>query len=342
MAKIGEGDPRWLVASREDGKNVNNWHWVETDCVPWSKKRLGQLLSDLKFLDDPEQGYCKTTTVQSVTGECISNVRKGKTIFYYEMEVKVGWEGKLKGANVTAKGQLIIPYLSEEQPDDKMEVKVTCEGSGPVESRLTDMVKTIGTPIVQQKIAEYLRDLREEFSVKKPSQHQKEQPASPQAEKVQEVKKAFKEGQGQPEKKPAPGSLSTKTIGIKEQFKAPPMDVYNMLTNPQMMNAITQGGSMINPTEGGTFALFNGAVAGENVKLVPGSKIVQKWRFNSWPEGHYSTVTMDFKTDSGYTILTLTQEGVPHDDAERTEQGWRGNIFGRGKMIFGYGSNMFM
>jgi hypothetical protein len=28
MAKWGEGDPRWLVESREDGKNVNGWHWV--------------------------------------------------------------------------------------------------------------------------------------------------------------------------------------------------------------------------------------------------------------------------------------------------------------------------
>lgn len=27
MAKVGEGDPRWIVTGREDGKNVNNWHW---------------------------------------------------------------------------------------------------------------------------------------------------------------------------------------------------------------------------------------------------------------------------------------------------------------------------
>jgi hypothetical protein len=27
MAKIGETDPRWIVQKREDGKNVNAWHW---------------------------------------------------------------------------------------------------------------------------------------------------------------------------------------------------------------------------------------------------------------------------------------------------------------------------
>lgn len=27
MAKWGQGDPRWIVEEREDGTNVNNWHW---------------------------------------------------------------------------------------------------------------------------------------------------------------------------------------------------------------------------------------------------------------------------------------------------------------------------
>jgi len=27
MAKVGETDPRWIVAERADGTNVNNWHW---------------------------------------------------------------------------------------------------------------------------------------------------------------------------------------------------------------------------------------------------------------------------------------------------------------------------
>ena len=27
MALKGEGDPRWIVTNRDDGRNVNNWHW---------------------------------------------------------------------------------------------------------------------------------------------------------------------------------------------------------------------------------------------------------------------------------------------------------------------------
>jgi hypothetical protein len=44
-------------------------------------------------------GRCKTGTVQSVTGECTANIRKGKTIFYYELEVKLPWEGMERKLN---------------------------------------------------------------------------------------------------------------------------------------------------------------------------------------------------------------------------------------------------
>jgi activator of HSP90 ATPase len=70
---------------------------------------------------------------------------------------------------------------------------------------------------------------------------------------------------------------------------------------------------------------------------VPGNKIVQKWRFTSWPEEHFSTVEMVLSEKKGKTILTLTQKGVPVDDCGRTEDGWRRNLWGRGKMMFGFG-----
>ena len=34
MAKWGEGDPRWKVEERNDGHNVNGWHWY-VNTPPW-------------------------------------------------------------------------------------------------------------------------------------------------------------------------------------------------------------------------------------------------------------------------------------------------------------------
>ena len=96
------------------------------------------MLSDLTIFDDVATGKCKTNTVSTVTGECTANIRKGKTIFYYELEVKVPWEGmqpshgsrvvdsvfagRLNGDDTKVDGQYYLPYISEENDDDKMEV----------------------------------------------------------------------------------------------------------------------------------------------------------------------------------------------------------------------------
>lgn len=48
MAKLGEGDARWIVADRQDGTNVHNWHWSEKDVLPWAKQRFTELLGELK------------------------------------------------------------------------------------------------------------------------------------------------------------------------------------------------------------------------------------------------------------------------------------------------------
>jgi activator of HSP90 ATPase len=41
-----------------------------------------------------------------------------------------------------------------------------------------------------------------------------------------------------------------------------------MMTDPQMLNALTQGSAKFEPQVGGKFSLFDGNVVGENVELV--------------------------------------------------------------------------
>jgi len=68
---------------------------------------------------------------------------------------------------------------------------------------------------------------------------------------------------------------------------------------------------------------------------VPGEKIVQKWRFNTWQPGHFSNVVITLSADGGNTKLKLVQTGVPVEERERTEKGWRVMIFDRLKMVLG-------
>jgi activator of HSP90 ATPase len=61
----------------------------------------------------------------------------------------------------------------------------------------------------------------------------------------------------------------------------------------------------------------------------------------SWPDAHYSNVTLDLEEKDGETLLHLKQIGVPEVEKERTKQGWMENYFGRMKQVFGFGAKLF-
>lgn len=136
MAKIGEGDARWIVQERADGTNVHGWHWQEKDVIRWSRDRLTALLSNQQLLTAEDQTEITTTTVDSVTGEALINNRKQKLIPSYELAVKGQWKGQIKDGSQTvvaaASGTFQLPYISDENADEDPEltVSLTEEGSG--------------------------------------------------------------------------------------------------------------------------------------------------------------------------------------------------------------------
>ena len=80
---------------------------------------------------------------------------------------------------------------------------------------------------------------------------------------------------------------------------------------------------------GGKFSAWDGELSGENLELIDGKKIVQKWRADDWPEGHYSTLTIKLFTEKSTknanksgTKLVLTQTDVPDDKYEDINSGW--------------------
>ena len=84
-----------------------------------------------------------------------------------------------------------------------------------------------------------------------------------------------------------------------------------------------------------------GAVEGENVELSPydegrGTAVIRwKWRFTTWQPGVQSEVTLTFSEQNGGTVLELTQTGVPDEEKERTEKGWKGLLLDRIKAMLG-------
>lgn len=73
----------------------------------------------------------------------------------------------------------------------------------------------------------------------------------------------------------------------------------------------------------------------------PYKQLVLKWRFESWPPGHVSTVTLALKEKEDSTELQLTQTGVPNADLEKTKEGWKRHYWEAIKQTFGFGARLF-
>lgn len=117
--------------------------------------------------------------------------------------------------------------------------------------------------------------------------------------------------------------MNTKTIRESVIIKATPHDIYEALMDSKKHARFTGGKATISREVGGKFSAFDGYAEGVNLELVPDKKIVQTWRAEDWPEGHYSRVTFSLIKAEGGTRLTFIQTGVPEEQQENVAQGWR-------------------
>ena len=88
--------------------------------------------------------------------------------------------------------------------------------------------------------------------------------------------------------------METKNLRQTVTFKAKANAVYELLVDAKKHSALAGDEAKISRRVGGKFDI-GGYIQGTNLELVPGQKIVQSWRYEDWPKGHYSTATFVFK-----------------------------------------------
>ena len=117
--------------------------------------------------------------------------------------------------------------------------------------------------------------------------------------------------------------METKTLKQSVTIKATPHDVYEALMDSKKHAEFTGGKASISRKVGGKFTAFDGYSEGTNVELEPDKKIVQSWRAEDWPEGHYSQATFALAKVAGGTKLTFTHVDVPADQYDDIAKGWK-------------------
>ncbi|MCE9598413.1 MAG: SRPBCC domain-containing protein [Spirochaetia bacterium] len=127
-----------------------------------------------------------------------------------------------------------------------------------------------------------------------------------------------------------------KTIKHKVKFKAAPDAIYRILADSKNHSDCTGAKATISKEVGGAFTALSGDVAGINVDLAPGKRIVQAWRRKDFPVGIFSMATFNLNaTRDGGTELVLTHRGVPKALIPDVEANWRKNYWSKMKEYLG-------
>jgi activator of HSP90 ATPase len=117
--------------------------------------------------------------------------------------------------------------------------------------------------------------------------------------------------------------MKLKIIKQTVNFKASPREIYEILMDSKKHSALTGSTAKISRKIGGKFSVYDGALYGKNIELLPDKKIVQEWRNDEWTDkNQFSILTIKLIKAKNGTKLEMTHKNIPDYDYQGVKEGW--------------------
>jgi activator of HSP90 ATPase len=178
-------------------------------------------------------------------------------------------------------------------------------------------MKQKGEPLIREKLGEYVRLLKEEFSqglilpTKNSSNTNNVKSVSSSSINTTTTVKSSSNTQSSTNETNK-STFATCDLNIEDTFKCPRSELFQTFTDINMVRAFTHNSvSQYDCKQEGQFSLFGDNITGHFLDIIPYDRIDMLWRFKSWPKEHYSHVSLIFQDDTEQTKLTIQQTGVP-------------------------------
>ncbi|CAI7568591.1 unnamed protein product [Penicillium manginii] len=319
--------------------NPNNWHWVNKDAAPWARAWLDQNLTVLSAEDGGVSA--KVEKVTSMDGDVDVSQRKGKVITLYDVKLSLEYSGKTKDEEDVT-GSISIPEVAHDTEEDEYVFEIENHADASSKQPVKDLVRSKILPQLRQTLAqltnalvtEHAKDLQHAPGVN-PSAGFPKASIHPQANKKEDAPAATTTTSTT-----GKVAVNTTTVTASDEMRTTAEELYNTFTDPQRIAAFTRGAprQWDGAKVGGKFAIFDGNVSGEFVKLDAPKQIIQTWRLAQWPADHYSTleINLDQNDVDGVTQLRVSWSGVPVGQEDVTKQNWELYYVRSIKQTFGY------
>ncbi|GAB1315666.1 Co-chaperone [Madurella fahalii] len=320
--------------------NPNNWHWVNKDASAWAKQWFEDNLTKLEAKEGDVTA--KISKVISMDGDVDVAQRKGKVITIFDVKLTLEYTGSTADDDDVS-GTITVPEVSHELTEDEFVFEIDIYSDSKEKQPVKDLVR-----------AKLVPQLRSEFVKLPPAlivEHGKDiqhAPGSNPSSGFSTPK--YHPPTGATGKEPAltstttdsVSSVNTTTVTDNEEFRTTAEELYQTFTDPQRLAAFTRAPPRVfeGAKKGGKFELFGGNVSGEYLELQEPTKIVQSWRLDQWPKGHYSRLQIEFDQNDidKVTVMRVEWTGVPIGQEEVTKRNWLEYYVRSIKRTFGFGT----
>ncbi|KAL7924211.1 HSP90 associated protein [Trichoderma austrokoningii] len=319
--------------------NPNNWHWVNKDASGWAKDWFGENLTKL----EAENGdvKAKITKIQSMSGDVDVSQRKGKVITIFDVKLVLEYSGSTAEIEEVS-GNITIPEIAHDTEEDEYVFDIDIFSESKEKQPVKDLVRSKLVPQLRKEfqklagalIAEHGKDIQHA-----PGSNPSSGFSTPRTLTQSSAKPA---AQATTSQVSSSGAVNTVTVRDDQEFRTTAEELYETFVDPQRLAAFTRAPPKLfeGAKKGGKFELFDGNVSGEYLELEKPKKIVQTWRLNQWPAGHYSKLNIEFDQNDidHVTVMRVTWEGVPVGQEDVTKRNW-GEYYVRSiKQTFGFGT----
>ncbi|KAI8099986.1 activator of Hsp90 ATPase [Halteromyces radiatus] len=137
-------------------KNVNNWHWVNKNCLVWAQTYFTDKVVGLETEKDGHQ--VKISKMDECTGDVEVCQRKGKIITIYDVNLKYSWEG-VASDGTKVSGTIHIPEVAHDTEIDEYVFEVTVKEEDTLKRTIRDIVKRHLTPLMSKQFDMFSKDL---------------------------------------------------------------------------------------------------------------------------------------------------------------------------------------
>lgn len=117
-----------------------------------------------------------------------------------------------------------------------------------------------------------------------------------------------------------------KTIRQNYFINATAEEVFAAITNPFTIELWSGYPAQMEAREGTEFSIFDGDIAGRNIKIIENRQLIQEWYFGD--SALESVVTIDLKPHKQGTRVNIEHTNVPDEDAGDLEEGWNKYYWG--------------